>query len=166
MNSCHNHQHCINDALKNAQAICMAANVKLTPLREQVLSLIWQNHKLLGAYDLIDLLAEASGRRIAPPTVYRALDFLLGIGIIHRINSLNAYIGCPSPTTKHPSYFLICTQCQTASECNEPSLSQHIEQLGIDKGFSIQQQWLEVLGICSECRATESSSSNPLPSTQ
>lgn len=152
MNTCHNHQHCIDDALHHAHTICADQRLRLTPLREQVLRLVWKNHKPLGAYDLIDMLATVSERRIAPPTVYRALEFLLEIGMIHRINSLNAYIGCPSPSTEHPSYFLICTQCQTASECNDAALTQCIESLGKKAQFTIQQQWLEVLGICKECQ--------------
>jgi Fur family transcriptional regulator, zinc uptake regulator len=151
MTTCHNHQHCINDALKNARLLCQQQGAKLTPLREQVLRLIWQSHQLLGAYDLIDMLAAASERRVAPPTVYRALDFLLGLGMIHRINALNAYIGCPEPARKHPSYFLICTQCHTAKECNKDSLNQQIVQLGDEAGFVIQDQWLEVLGTCQAC---------------
>lgn len=152
MNTCHNHQHCIDDALSSAHSICTEKGARLTTLREQVLLLIWQNHKPLGAYDLIDMLAAVSERRIAPPTIYRALDFLLEVGIVHRINSLNAYIGCPSPSTDHPSYFLICTQCQTANECNDPELSQHIDNLGHKHQFAIKKQWLEVLGLCNECQ--------------
>lgn len=160
MTSCHNHQHCIEDALKQAHAICVDAKVRLTPLREQVLTLIWQNHKPLGAYDVIDMLAKVSERRIAPPTVYRALDFLLDIGIIHRINSLNAYIGCPSPADKHPSYFLICTQCHGASESNDPQLRAHVDQLGENAGFMIEKQWLEILGICRNCQDNPDSSAS------
>jgi Fur family zinc uptake transcriptional regulator len=142
----------MDDALLNAHTICTQKGARLTALREQVLMLIWKSHKPLGAYDLIDMLTEVSERRIAPPTVYRALDFLLDVGMIHRINSLNAYIGCPTPASDHPSYFLICTQCQTANECNEPALSQHIDQLGDRHEFTIEHQWLEVLGVCKECR--------------
>lgn len=152
MSSCQNHKHCINDALESAHKICIDRKLRLTALREQVLRLIWQSHQPLGAYDLLDMLANASSRRVAPPTVYRALEFLLDVGLIHRINSLNAYIGCPSPSTEHPSYFLICTQCKMASECNSSDLSLHIESLGKEQGFMIQKQWLEVLGLCQECR--------------
>ena len=153
MDTCHNHQHCINDALTKAHDACSQAGAKLTPLREKVLALIWRNHQPLGAYDLIDMLAESSERRIAPPTVYRTLDFLLNIGLIHRINSLNAYIGCSSPHTLHPSYFLICTHCKNASEITTSVISQAIDDIGRQAHFSIKQQWLEVLGVCHECAA-------------
>jgi Fur family zinc uptake transcriptional regulator len=154
MSTCHDHQHCIDDALQNAHQICNDKALRLTPIREQVLRLIWQNHRPLGAYDLLDMLTDISERRVAPPTVYRALEFLLDIGLVHRINSLNAYIGCPAPSTEHPSYFFICTECKTAQECTHDKLHQDINAIGDDMGFSIQKQWLEVLGLCNECRST------------
>ncbi len=152
MSTCHNHQHCIDSALNNAENLCQAAGARLTPLRKQVLELIWQSHKPMGAYDLINMLADVSEKTIAPPTVYRALDFLLEVGLIHRINSLNAYIGCMEPSTKHPSYFLICTQCHTASECNDNGLSEQINNLSQENDFVIEKQWLEVLGLCRNCQ--------------
>ncbi len=153
MASCENHQHCIDDALTNARQICEQAQLRLTPLREQVLQLIWQSHKPLGAYDLIDMLSKVSQKRIAPPTVYRALDFLLDIGIVHRINCLNAYIGCPSPAVEHPNYFFICTTCHSVIESDEPRIHQEVSQVADEHQFSIEKQWLEVLGQCNHCRS-------------
>ncbi len=152
MDICHDHQHCIDDALANAQDICAHKGMRLTALREQVLRLIWQSHKPLGAYDLLDMLAAKSERRIAPPTVYRALDFLLEAGMVHRINSLNAYIGCPNPNIVHPSYFLICKNCQDVGEIQDLPLTQHISQLGEQQQFAIDNQWLEVMGLCQSCQ--------------
>lgn len=148
---CHNHQNCIEEALANAQAICEKSQLRLTPLRKQVLTLIWKSHQPVGAYTLIELLASSSGRKIAPPTIYRTLEFLLDVGVIHRINALNAYIGCSTPKTDHPNYFLICTHCQTASECNRSELEQEIKALGQQNGFQIEKQWLEILGTCQQC---------------
>lgn len=160
MSICQNHQHCIDDAMTSAHRICRDKKLRLTPIREQVLRLIWQSHRPLGAYDLLDLLSSASDKRIAPPTVYRALDFLLDIGLIHRINSLNAYVGCPAPSTSHPSYFFICTLCHTALECASEVLHQQIRHEGNAMGFAIQQQWLEVLGICDTCQTNTSNEAN------
>jgi len=154
MTQCHNHQHCIDDAISHAEAICLATATKLTPLRKQVLTLIWQSHKPLGAYDVIDMLAKACQRRIAPPTVYRSLEFLLELGLIHRIHSLNAYIGCPTPNKQHPSYFLICKQCHTVSESSDTQLKLQIDNLGTEAGFQIQNHWLEILGLCQNCQAS------------
>src|SRR3954468_17348987 len=122
----HNHGHCISDAIDSARQLCDERGVRLTSLREQVLELVWQSHKPLGAYTLMDMLGQASTRRVAPPTVYRALDFLLEEGLIHRINSLNAFIGCPSPTQKHQSHFLICQECNVAVELDNPELNERL----------------------------------------
>jgi len=133
MNACHDHQPCINE-------------------REQLLKLIWASHKPCGAYELIDQLAEQSGRRIAPPTVYRTLGFLLNVRLIHRIHSLNAYVCCLSPNRDHPSYFLICTECHSAKEYTANNIQREIEGLVQQEQFTVKQQWLEVLGTCKECQ--------------
>jgi Fur family zinc uptake transcriptional regulator len=165
MSNCHNHQHCIDDALAAAHLICNQQNAKLTELRQQVLLLIWENHKPLGAYTLIDQLAEKTQRRIAPPTVYRTLEFLLELGLIHRINSLNAYIGCSQPhmhqtqsdqnapnqvIDKH-NYFLICKKCHDTQEILDAKLSKKIELVSQTYKFLPQEQWLEITGLCEEC---------------
>lgn len=158
MTDCHNHQHCIDDALANAKIICQQHNAKLTSLRQQVLLLIWQNHKPLGAYALIDMLAEIEQRRIAPPTVYRALEFLLELGLIHRINSLNAYIGCVNPQSHQKeqqnatNYFFICSQCHDTQEVINANLADAIADAGRTLDFASQQQWLEVTGLCKQCQ--------------
>jgi Fur family transcriptional regulator, zinc uptake regulator len=85
-----------------------AATIAFDSVAGQVLSLICQSHKPLGAYDLLEKLQEKQGHRIAPPTIYRALEFLLAQGFIHRISSLNAFIACFHPEQSHYAYFLIC----------------------------------------------------------
>ncbi len=147
----HDHNHCITDALEAARNLCLSRGVRLTDLRLQVLGLIWQNHKPLGAYTLMEMLSKANTRRVAPPTVYRALDFLLEQGLIHRINVLNAFIGCPSPGTRHQSYFLICRACNLAIEMDEPKLGQKILELANAAGFTVESQALEVSGLCAKC---------------
>ena len=150
----HNHGHCISDAINSARQLCDERGVRLTSLREQVLELVWQSHKPLGAYTLMDMLSEASTRRVAPPTVYRALDFLLEEGLIHRINSLNAFIGCPSPTQKHQSHFLICQNCSVAVELKSQALNQSIIHAAADSGFSVTSHSIEINGLCPSCQAS------------
>ncbi len=104
----HDHGHCVATALDAAASLCQRRRARLTPLRRRVLELVWRSHEPQGAYDILDTLGER-GRRAAPPTVYRALDFLLGQGLIHRIESLNAFVGCRDPDTPHAGQFLICT---------------------------------------------------------
>lgn len=157
----HNHNHCISDALAGARQLCEERGVRLTALREQVLELIWQNHKPLGAYTLMDMLAAASTRRVAPPTVYRALDFLLEQGLVHRINCLNAFIGCPSPEQKHQSHFLICRLCNTAVELDNAKLNRDIQHCAGEAGFTVESHSLEVMGICPSCSAAKGASQAP-----
>ena len=103
----HDHQGCINTALQQAAKLCAEQGVRLTPIRKRVLELVWQSHKPMGAYDLLPALA-ADGFNSAPPTVYRALDFLLDLGLVHRLASLNAFIGCTHTGHEHDSCFLLC----------------------------------------------------------
>ncbi len=148
----HNHAQCISTALQAARELCLAKKVRLTKQREKVLELIWQSHKPLGAYALMDMLAAESTRRVAPPTVYRALDFLMEQDLIHRINSLNAYIGCPDPHTQHQNQFLICSTCGIASECIDDSLNAAIMEASQAAGFSISHHSLEITGLCPNCQ--------------
>jgi len=148
----HNHEHCINTALEAARELCLEKKVRLTALREKVLELIWQSHKPLGAYALMDMLATESTRRVAPPTVYRALDFLMEQDLIHRINSLNAYIGCPEPHTQHQNQFLICSECGIASECIDGSLNAAITTASQAAGFSVSHHSVEITGLCPNCQ--------------
>jgi len=148
----HNHGHCISDAIASARQLCEQRGVRLTSLREQVLELVWQSHKPLGAYTLMEMLAQASTRRVAPPTVYRALDFLLDEGLIHRINSLNAFIGCPSPNQKHQSHFLICQNCNVAVELDNSQLNQSIFDAAANAGFSVASHSVEINGLCPGCQ--------------
>lgn len=150
----HNHQHCINSALTEAKLIAERSGVRFTAQREQVLRLIWQNHKPIGAYQLMELLKDATGKQIAPPTVYRALEFLLEHRLIHRINSLNAFIGCPCPGEGHAGQFVICRECGIALELDEASIRAPIQALAQSVGFVIEQQSLELSGLCPSCQQT------------
>jgi len=149
--SAHDHQHCVSDALQVAAELCAERGVRLTPLRKQVLELIWQCHKPLGAYALIDLLAAQATRQIAPPTVYRALDFLLQQKLIHRIDALNAFIGCPQPNHSHASHFFLCDECGRAEEIRSNHVSDSIQQAAQAANFVIASQSLEVFGLCPKC---------------
>jgi len=151
----HNHANCIDSALSTAKRLCEERAVRLTPLREQVLQLVWQSHKPLGAYAILDLLAEQPGekkRRQAPPTVYRALEFLLEHGLVHRINSLNAFIGCSQPRAQHHSHFLICQQCKSTVEVVDTTLDKAIHELTQEAQFVADSTFVEITGHCSACR--------------
>lgn len=149
----HDHSHCVSRALSEAETICSRQGLRLTTLRKRVLELVWASHKPLGAYDILAVLSEEDGRRAAPPTVYRALDFLLDNGLVHRIASLNAFIGCSHPQQPHHGQFLICRNCQTAIELEQPSISQAIVESAAGVDFSVEGQTVEVVGLCARCRA-------------
>lgn len=150
----HDHRRCIQSAVQSAQVICRERNARLTPLRREVLELVWQSHKPLGAYTILEQLAERGGRnaRPAPPTVYRALDFLQGLGLVHRLASCNAFIGCRQPEAEHAAHFLICRRCETALELDNPSVASAINATAADSGFKIEQSCIELVGLCPNCR--------------
>lgn len=148
----HNHEACISAALSEAQAICSAQGGRLTPQRQQVLSLIWQEHRPVGAYELLERL-RAAGVKAAPPTVYRALEFLLSHGLIHRIESMNAYTGCTAPGTEHHGQFLVCSRCQRVAELDDTAISAELDASAQRLGFEIERQTVEISGLCPGCRS-------------
>lgn len=148
----HDHSHCVSHALTEAESICTRQGLRLTVLRKRVLELVWQSHKPLGAYDILGVLSEADGRRAAPPTVYRALDFLLENGLVHRIASLNAFVGCSHPEHAHQGQFLICRTCNAAIELERATISNAIVNAAAEVGFAVESQTVEVVGLCAGCR--------------
>jgi Fur family zinc uptake transcriptional regulator len=146
----HDHSHCIHSALETAESICVKEGQRFTKIRRLVLEMIWQSHRPLGAYELLPAIKEA-GFNSAPPTVYRALEFLQELGLVHRISSLNAFIGCPHPGHQCSSFFLICDQCQLAVELESPKLANTIEGITAEMGFQVEREHLEIVGKCPNC---------------
>lgn len=147
----HDHAKCVSDALQRAERLCAAEGLRLTPLRKRVLQLVWSGHRPVGAYDVLESLS-TSGKRAAPPTVYRALEFLMEAGLVHRLDSLNAYIGCPDPSEPHSGQFLICRQCRRVTEIDSAPVNSQVAAIAEANGFLAEQQMLEVQGICADCR--------------
>ena len=147
----HDHANCMESALDRAAALCGERGVRLTPLRRRVLELVWVGHKPLGAYEILDTLkTERPGA--APPTVYRALDFLLQHGLVHRIESLNSFVGCSNPLTPHGGQFLICRTCGLAAELNDPRIDRAIRDSANRAGFTVGRPIIEIEGLCPHCR--------------
>ncbi len=146
----HNHSICIDDAIVRAIEICEKRGVRFTELRKTVLGLVWSGHEAVKAYDLLDQLA-ALGGSAKPPTVYRALEFLMDQGLVHKIESLNAYIGCPHPEGDHVSQFFICDTCGDVEEANLPDLEIIIQLQAKKNGFIIKRQTVEIRGQCQAC---------------
>jgi len=148
----HDHHH--DDALSFVRAVehaSEARGLRLTPLRKEVLELVATAGKPIKAYDLLDRLRERHGNA-APPTVYRALDFLLEHGFIHKLESINAYVSCHHPAEAHQVPFLICDQCASAQEVCDERVAELIEAQSKALGFRPQSQTLEVHGLCKNCR--------------
>ncbi len=150
-NHAHNHDQCIEQALVRASDICEKRETRFTPLRRKVLELVWGGHKPITAYELLDLLSLDGKKRVAPPTIYRALDFLIEEGFVHRLESLNAFIGCSDPEHLHQGHFLICTQCRTVKEINEKTLHDKIKDVANNEGYQLDHSMLEIMGKCVNC---------------
>tara|TARA_R110000868_G_scaffold91679_12_gene254099 strand:- start:763 stop:1236 length:474 start_codon:yes stop_codon:yes gene_type:complete len=148
----HDHEHCIDSALTLARELCSQRAVKLTPIREKVLEIVWRSHKPVGAYDVLDTLAR-SHKAARPPTVYRALDFLMAEGLIHKIESLNAYLGCGEAGHTHESQFLICRTCGTAEEIVDAALDAALDAATKRSGFAVERKVVEIAGKCRRCQA-------------
>ncbi|MBT3766817.1 MAG: transcriptional repressor [Rhodospirillaceae bacterium] len=146
----HDHGACIEDAITIAEEICTRDGTALTELRRRVLELVWEGHRPVGAYDLLEKL-QRERRKAAPPTVYRALDFLMENGLIHKIESLNAFVGCGAPTQRHGGQFLICQACGAVAELNDATVTRRISTKAADLGFEVESQMVEVLGTCPDC---------------
>ncbi|MDX1505099.1 MAG: Fur family transcriptional regulator [Spongiibacter sp.] len=147
----HNHQRCIDDAMAMARHRCSERGARLTPIRADILKLIWASHQPVGAYDLLESLSARSERRSTPPTVYRALDFLLEQGLIHRIASLNAFVGCNDPGHGHSGHFLICKDCNNATELLADGIGTAIQSAARQQDFTIDSQSVEIVGRCKHC---------------
>lgn len=160
LKSDHDHDRCIDDALAQAVAHCAETGARLTPLRRRVLEIVWQSHKPLGAYGILDVLA-AEGRPPMPPTVYRALEFLLAQGLVHRIPSLNAYIGCVDPNRPHGGQYLICRSCGTVAELTDDALTARLAARAKGHGFRVESTLTEVVGQCPACARGDEAGTAP-----
>lgn len=144
--------------LDRAEALCLARGARLTALRRDVLGLILDAPTPAGAYDLLERLRRARGSA-APPTVYRTLDFLCGQGLVHRVERLNAFVGCvagadPAPAvTAHPhaAQFLICRECGRAIELDDADLVQALAAAARRRGFAVHAATIEAEGVCAAC---------------
>jgi Fur family zinc uptake transcriptional regulator len=157
----HDHGACVASALVSAEAICAAQGERLTALRRQVLALVWRDHHPVGAYDLLAAMQAEAGRKVAPPTVYRALDFLRQMGLVHRVESLNAYVGCRAPGRPHDVQFMICRRCRTAVELDDRGVVASLDAAAAASGFAIEQRVVEVSGLCARCATPRDGSPAP-----
>ena len=150
----HDDGACVESALEQAEALCRERGARLTPLRRRVLEIIWESHAPMGAYDVLERMNENGGRS-APPTVYRTLDFLLKHGLIHRIESRKAFVGCSTPGNAHKAQFFICRDCGTVAETHSEEIGEAIEASATRAGFLVETPVMEINGRCQECHDDE-----------
>jgi Fur family zinc uptake transcriptional regulator len=141
----------IEQHLDVASEICARQDAQLTPLRRSVLGLVLQAERPITAYQLLDKLKETRERAM-PPTVYRALDFLIENHIIHKIEQINAFVPCMDPGHAHAVQFLICRKCGTVNELENHMVSHAVDQAARAQGFHPSRVVIEIDGICAECK--------------
>jgi Fur family zinc uptake transcriptional regulator len=161
----HDHARCSAEAMAFAEERCAIRGERFTPLRREVLNALLASHQALGAYDIIERLASygdrpashgarrSQGRRPAPETVYRALEFLCGNGFVHRLETRNAYLACVNPHAAGDLVvFLICKDCGAVGEASPPQVASSIRSAVRAAGFSPELPVVEISGICTYCR--------------
>jgi Fur family zinc uptake transcriptional regulator len=149
----HDHKKCVSEALGTAEHLCVVRGVQLTPIRHQVLELIWESHKAVKAYELLDRIKPLMDAA-KPATIYRALDFLIEQGLIHRVESLNAFVGCSCSAHQHEQLLLICNNCQEVEERSAPEVMQALSQEIKQAGFIVHSKAIEIHGVCEKCVET------------
>jgi Fur family zinc uptake transcriptional regulator len=158
--ACTDPKHHVHDGdafVREVERACEQRGLRLTPIRANALRLIAAAGRPIKAYDLLDQM-KATHDAAAPPTVYRALDFLLEHGFIHKLASINAYVGCHHPgSAQHAVPFLICDRCQSATELEDAQIVDSLDASARALGFVPQAQTLEVHGLCADCAQIASS---------
>jgi Fur family transcriptional regulator, zinc uptake regulator len=141
----------IPQMLRDAEAVCEARGLAFTPLRREVFELVCRHSNSVGAYELLDEL-RAVRDSAAPVTVYRALEFLLAAGLVHRVAALNAYTACHGHEPGHGGLLLVCGSCSNVVELENDEIERHIAQAASAERFETAPDPVEVRGICSQCR--------------
>jgi Fur family zinc uptake transcriptional regulator len=140
--------------MRSAEAQCRTLGLKLTDLRRQVFQVLSKAPSALGAYDIIDALAQGGGRRVAPISIYRALDFLKEAGLVHKIESLNAFVACPYHHGRDAVVvFMICDSCGRVDEATSDAVDRSLKDVAARAGFQPRGEVIEMAGRCIACAA-------------
>ncbi|MGB7243221.1 MAG: transcriptional repressor [Sulfitobacter sp.] len=148
----HDHANCVSTTLSRAQSHCATHGLNLTPVRLRALEILLREHRAMGAYDLLEQLS-LSGLGSQPPVAYRALDFLVKAGFVHKIEALNAYIACAHLGTDHDPAFLICRTCKSVAEADTGNRQGRLDDAARAAGFTIERTVIEAEGLCPACQA-------------
>ena len=142
---------------------CSQQGLHLTPLRRRVLDILAESSAPLGAYAIIEQLSRREGKRIAPPTVYRTLEFFLDHGFIHKIESRNAYAPCEHLGHAHQGVLLLCEKCGRSDEIEDVGLDHLLRETAARAGFAPHRQMVELLGLCRDCAVVAGDSGTAAP---
>lgn len=141
-----------NEAIMvKAKAYCDSQGARLTPLRERVYEILLSKESAIGAYDLLDELRKTEDNA-KPPTVYRALDFFLDLGLAHKVESTNSFKACHHFGCSHPVQFLICDTCGDVQEIQSAGVKETLEAQADQNSFVIVRQTIEAHGVCHRCQ--------------
>nr|CRH04419.1 putative DNA-binding transcriptional repressor, Zn(II)-binding, Zur [Candidatus Magnetococcus massalia] len=151
----HDHGACQAHLMEQAEQLCRQRGGRLTSQRQQVLTVLAESHACLGAYDILERLAKGAKRRPAPALVYRALEFLMAMGLVHRINRRNAYVACLQPGHEGATQFWICTSCGVVAETHAAAITETIPPLAESLSFVPERIFVEIEGLCPACQQTE-----------
>jgi Fur family zinc uptake transcriptional regulator len=147
----HDHGRCATVAIAHAEELCAARAQRLTPMRRHVLQALLASHRPLGAYEIIERLADPG--RPAPITIYRALDFLRDNGLAHRIESRNAFVACVhNHADDDIVVFFICERCDAVGEAPGGAVAEALKASSRAAGFAPKSPVIEIAGICTHCR--------------
>jgi Fur family zinc uptake transcriptional regulator len=146
----HDHAHCAGDVLARADLLAEQRGARMTPVRRRTLEILLEQHRAMGAYDVLQRLAE-DGFGNQPPVAYRALEFLVENGLAHRIRRLNAFAACMHPGDDHSPAFLICRVCDHVAEAPGQRARAAIEAAAAPLGFVVERTSIEALGLCPAC---------------
>ena len=147
----HNHDGCTADVIAHAKAMADEQGIRLTPVRLRTLEILLEEHRALGAYEVLERLT-ASGFGTQPPVAYRALDFLVEHGLAHRVRRLNAFAACAYPGRAHAPVFFICEDCALIAEAPTEEVTAAIDRAGKAIGFTVERSNVEAIGRCPACR--------------
>lgn len=144
-------QHSNEHQVYKARQFCEEKGARFTLLREKVYALLLEQQGAVGAYELLDSL-KLTESNAKPATVYRTLDFLLEFGLIHKIESTNAFVACHHFDCNHPVQFLICDTCGDVREIQSEGLKDTLDNQASSVGFSVVKQTIEAHGTCATCQ--------------
>ncbi|MBF0602915.1 MAG: transcriptional repressor [Nitrospirae bacterium] len=150
---CDYHSGCRERLLSAAESLCRESGTSLTANRRAVLDILSESHHSLGAYDILERMDAGAGRRPGPAAVYRALEFLSGLGLVHRLGSRNSWFACSRPGEhRGRSQYWICANCGVVGETESEEIAQILPELALSMAFRLDRVSIEIEGECRGCQ--------------